>query len=177
MFTTAQAEDLCQAEESATNGAPYGSVCIPELVKLRGGTNRLRIEQGRYEKEEVEKRICLFCDEKQVEDEKHFMLTCKRYEDLREQLWQKVEVIMACKRSEMTEEEQLNALIGDKFQPEEEEEKDSVAATQYKALTKLVMKFITTAMQQRRNVKEAMEGVKSARADTVHLATASPTST
>ena len=55
----------------------YHRAGIPELVKLRGGTNRLRIEQGRYEKEEVEKRICLFCDSKQVEDEKHFMLTCR----------------------------------------------------------------------------------------------------
>jgi mRNA deadenylase 3'-5' endonuclease subunit Ccr4 len=167
-----QTEDLREAEEVAQSGALYGSV-----VKLRGGTNRLRIEQGRYEKEEVEKRICLFCDSQQVEDEKHFMLTCKRYEDLREKLWQKVEIMMACKRSEMTEEEQLNALLGDKFQPEEEEEKDSAVTKQYKALVKSVMTFITTAMQRRRRIKEASEGVKSTRVDTAHRPAASPTPT
>src|SRR4051794_22375288 len=52
---------------------------IPELAKIRGGTNRLRIEQGRYEKEKVCERICRCC---QVEDEFHFMLQCSTY-DLR----------------------------------------------------------------------------------------------
>ena len=37
---------------------------IPELTKLRGGANRLRIEQGRYVKERVEERLCLLCEEK-----------------------------------------------------------------------------------------------------------------
>lgn len=134
---------------------------IPELVKIRGGTNRLRIEQGRYVKEEVEERVCVFCDAKQVEDEKHFMLACKRYEDLRETLWKKVEVIMACKRSEMTEEEQMNALIGDKFQPEEEDEKDSTETKAYRRMTKETMKFVTEAMKRRRDLQETMEGVKS----------------
>ena len=36
---------------------------IPELAKLRGGANRLRIEQGRYVKERVEERLCLLCQE------------------------------------------------------------------------------------------------------------------
>jgi hypothetical protein len=40
-----------------------------ELVRLRGGSSRLRIEQGRYAKEKVEERICKFCDEGKVEDE------------------------------------------------------------------------------------------------------------
>ena len=35
---------------------------IPELVKLRGGTNRLRIEQGRYRQEALEDRVCEYCD-------------------------------------------------------------------------------------------------------------------
>ena len=30
---------------------------IPELAKLRGGTNRLRIEQGRYKKEKIEEYV------------------------------------------------------------------------------------------------------------------------
>ena len=33
-------------------------------------------------------RLCTICDLKQVEDEKHFLLVCPRYDALREQFYQ-----------------------------------------------------------------------------------------
>ena len=39
----------------------YHRRAIPELAKIRGGSNRLRIEQGRYEKEQVHERVCRLC--------------------------------------------------------------------------------------------------------------------
>ena len=59
----------------------------PEMCKLRGGTNRLFIEKGRYLKLEVEKRICPFCERREVEDETHFLLHCTRNNDLRDEFF------------------------------------------------------------------------------------------
>ena len=146
---------------------------IPELAKIRGGTNRLRIEQGRYVKEEVEERVCMFCESKEVEDEEHFMLTCARYEDLRKVLWQKIETMMACRKNDMTKDEKLNVLIGEKFPPAEEQSKASSVTQNYRLMIKEVFKFITSAMQRRRRLQENDEGVKSVRADTVHRASVS----
>jgi hypothetical protein len=128
---------------------------IPELAKVRGGTNRLRIEKGRYTKEAVEERICQFCDSKQVEDEFHFMLECRAYEDLRDQMWSKVEEVTKGKRTSFpTKEHKLNALIGDQFQPKVEEDKTSDATKKYHEIAKAVMKYITQAMDRRRGLIE-----------------------
>jgi hypothetical protein len=143
---------------------------IPELVKIRGGTNRLRIEQGRYVKEAVEDRVCLYCcDTKQVEDEYHFMLECKTYDDLRQKMWQKCEETTSFSRSGASREQQLSALIGDTFQPDEEEDKDSDTSKTYKELMKGVMIYITSAMNRRRGLQGDLDGVRSTRADAVHL--------
>ena len=65
----------------------YHRRAIPELAKIRGGSNRLRIEQGRYEKEQVHERVCRLCASGSVEDEAHFMLQCPFYGDLRDVMW------------------------------------------------------------------------------------------
>ena len=98
---------------------------IPELVKMRGGTNRLRIEQGRYTKEKLEERICLLCNNGRVEDEKHFMLDCITYEDLRTKMWSSVEEITGESKESIPEEERLNALIGDKYQSDSSEKDEN----------------------------------------------------
>lgn len=51
------------------------------LTRLRSGTNFLRIEKGRYVKEKVEQRLCDLC--KKVEDERHFLLECDLYKEVR----------------------------------------------------------------------------------------------
>jgi hypothetical protein len=55
------------------------------LTSIRTGTNKLRIETGRWKrpKEPVEQRICKACMGGNVEDEKHFILECKAYANLR----------------------------------------------------------------------------------------------
>ena len=123
-----------------------------EFAKLRGGTNRLRIGQGRYRKEKVEERVCELCGSKKIEDEGHFMLECELYNDLREELWTKFEDITETSRTNYeNREEKLNALIGDKFQPKKEDsEKNSTKAQTYKELAKAVMQYVTKAMKRRR---------------------------
>jgi hypothetical protein len=144
---------------------------IPELVKVRGGSNRLRIEQGRYVKERVEERLCVFCESKQVEDEEHFMLDCEVYKELRARLWKKCEeVTNRSKASFPSREQQLNVLIGDELQPDEDEEKSSRKSKVYRELSRAVMEYITSAMNKRRGLQKVLDGVKSARADAVHLA-------
>ena len=46
---------------------------------LRGGTNCLRIERGRWVGEKVEERVCLVCMSDEVENEQHFVLECPMY--------------------------------------------------------------------------------------------------
>jgi hypothetical protein len=122
---------------------------IPELAKLRGGTNRLRIEQGRYVKESISERKCLFCESGEVEDEAHFMLSCAAYTDLRREMWIEVEKVTGeTEQTLATVELKLNALLGEKFQPKEEEEAEK--GSTYKELLKAVLKFITAAMKRRR---------------------------
>jgi hypothetical protein len=62
------------------------------ITRLRGGTNELRIEKGRYAittrdrpLERCERR-CMICCNGEIEDEMHFMLDCDVYDDLRERM-------------------------------------------------------------------------------------------
>ena len=62
------------------------------MTRLRGGTNELRIETGRYPVTNrdrplaVSERRCLICMNGEIEDETHFMLDCEEYEDLRQRM-------------------------------------------------------------------------------------------
>jgi len=91
----------------------------------------------------------------QVEDETHFMLNCTRYEILRRVMWHAVEKITGVRKAQfVTDEEKLNALIGDRFQPpEDEDEQDEEQVRNYRKLIRAVMKYITTAMNQRRGLQ------------------------
>jgi hypothetical protein len=55
------------------------------LTSIRTGTNKLRIETGRWKRprEEESERVCRSCNSGEVEDEKHFVLNCTAYKDLR----------------------------------------------------------------------------------------------
>ena len=51
------------------------------------------------------------------------MLRCTLYNDLRESMWEKYEEITGEKREECKDsDEQINALIGDRHQPDEKED-------------------------------------------------------
>src|SRR6185369_13439873 len=86
------------------------------MTRLRGGTNELRIETGRYpitnrdKKLEIHERRCLLCMSGEVEDEKHFVLDCSEYEDLREKMFDVVKRVMLKKREKI--EDLMNTEIG-----------------------------------------------------------------
>ena len=46
------------------------------MTGMRGGTNSLRVEVGRWSAEQLEERTYSFCARKEVEDEAHALLKC-----------------------------------------------------------------------------------------------------
>ena len=64
------------------------------LTNLRTGSNNLRIETGRWTRprEAIEDRLCMECMNGSVEDEKHFLIECKTYDDLRERMFRQIEI-------------------------------------------------------------------------------------
>jgi hypothetical protein len=65
------------------------------FTALRTGSNRLRIETGRWKrpKEEERERVCMTCMSGEVENEKHFLLDCSMYDDLRKTLFYDISVV------------------------------------------------------------------------------------
>jgi hypothetical protein len=57
------------------------------MTALRGGTNPLRIETGRWAGELVEDRTCMLCAKGEIEDEVHVLLCCSTYERERRELY------------------------------------------------------------------------------------------
>jgi hypothetical protein len=125
---------------------------IPELAKIRGGSNRLRIEQGRYEKEQASQRVCRLCANGSVEDESHFMLQCPVYDDLRNTMWTKFEQATGWSKSSFKQRRTLNALIGYRFQPPATTKGKTAGTVEriYRNVVQCVMTFVTTAMKRRR---------------------------
>ena len=54
------------------------------LLRFRISCHQLRIEIGRYLHPPLpaQERICLFCNDGSIEDEKHFMLSCTLYSNM-----------------------------------------------------------------------------------------------
>ena len=85
------------------------------MTRLRGGTNELRIEKGRHRATNRDhilhesERVCLICASGEVEDERHFLIDCAEYEDLRETMFDVVDEKMKedCAK-EVRKEEQGN---------------------------------------------------------------------
>ena len=68
---------------------PYVTMFLPRrqrslLAQFRAGVLPLRIETGRFRREPVDNRICIFCNQNAIENEVHFLLHCSLYNDLRE---------------------------------------------------------------------------------------------
>ena len=57
------------------------------ITKFRLNAHRLRINSGAYENKgspiPTELRTCMFCESNAVENESHFILECKKYENIR----------------------------------------------------------------------------------------------
>ena len=61
------------------------------LTKLRISAHDLKIETGRYTKTDIQNRICLNCNNHQIEDETHFLLNCSLYHHIRNDLTVKLQ--------------------------------------------------------------------------------------
>ena len=61
-----------------------------QLTMLRGGTNKLRIETGRWRGESEQERVCDVCLSLDVEDEKHFLLYCPMYVRERVEMFERI---------------------------------------------------------------------------------------
>ncbi len=57
------------------------------LCQFRSGILPLRLETGRYVGETPEQRLCRFCTDQSVEDERHFLLTCSMYSNIRDDIF------------------------------------------------------------------------------------------
>ena len=53
------------------------------LSKLRCSVHKLKVETSRHEGIAYEHRLCILCENNQVEDEFHFLMICPVYENLR----------------------------------------------------------------------------------------------
>ena len=63
---------------------------IFNLAKLRISNYQLEIETGRYQKKVIDQRLCKVCNQNgMVEDEFHFLLTCKAYQAERNEFFTK----------------------------------------------------------------------------------------
>ena len=116
------------------------------MTRLRGGTNELRIETGRYaitnrdRPLELDERRCLICMNGEIEDETHFLLDCCVFEDLRQEMLdvvsstlsrqrQRIEVGTA-RKDEEGRKKILAALGGELFTSEPETESSCAAFLQ-----------------------------------------------
>src|SRR4051794_26205165 len=71
-------------------------------------------------------------------------------------MWKEFEEVTQTKKESLTSEtDQLNALIGDKFQPKESDEKDGFAWRTYRKVVMIAMMVITEAMNRRRGSKNS----------------------
>lgn len=53
------------------------------LTKIRTSAHRLAIETGRYLRQDREDRVCVLCDSGAVEDETHFLMSCRVFDEER----------------------------------------------------------------------------------------------
>lgn len=78
------------------------------LAQFRCGIIPIRIETGRFQGEPIEERICVFCSNRSVEDEFHFLLHCSLYNDYRKKLFENIGLNQS---EEISEDELLRLLI------------------------------------------------------------------
>ncbi len=84
------------------------------LSKYRLSNHDLEIERGRHRQTwtEREQRICRHCDLQQIEDEKHFLLVCPKYHNVRETFLPRFEALIPS-FTELSDTEKMPFLLGE----------------------------------------------------------------
>ena len=77
------------------------------------GTNKLRIETGRWKKpvEKAHDRLCIQCGIGVVEDEKHFLLECSHFRELSEAMYTEIRLGNGGDLAAVTTDAQWEALM------------------------------------------------------------------
>ena len=94
----------------------------------------------------VADRVCLQCNNGQVEDEGHFMLACPVYDDFRNTLWASLSHLTGKSRGDYTDRSALRALLGDRLQ--------DLGNKKYLLCLKKVLIYIRKAMSRRAQMEE-----------------------
>lgn len=63
------------------------------LTRFRISNHNLSIETGRHKNTPINARICLQCNNAEVEDEKHFMIDCMEYNIYRRKLFSEIQIL------------------------------------------------------------------------------------
>ena len=58
------------------------------FARLRISNHSLEIETGRYKKKMLVQRLCKICNDGFIEDEMHFLMTCKAYRSERSEVFE-----------------------------------------------------------------------------------------
>lgn len=77
-------------QREAYLGIAQNSLERKMYTQLRLGCLQIRVETGRWIGEKREDRLCMVCMSGKVETERHCMLECPMYDDLREEWWRRV---------------------------------------------------------------------------------------
>lgn len=84
------------------------------LAKLRLSAHNFEIERGRYMQVNREERLCKLCHNKNIEDEKHFILHCTKDESQRNVLISKLSKFKHYDKQSKTEDEYIKLLLNNK---------------------------------------------------------------
>lgn len=84
-----------------------------QLTMLRGGTNHLRIERGRWVGEKVNERVCMVCLCDDIENEQHFLLECPMYVCERARLFEEIRQKCKIDIESLKNYQLMNLLIGE----------------------------------------------------------------
>ena len=82
------------------------------MTAIRTGSNKLRIETGRWEGEREKDRVCNVCLSEEVENEKHFLLACPMYASERVEMYERIKEVCELEIDQMNEDSKLQVLIG-----------------------------------------------------------------
>ena len=79
------------------------------MAQFRCGILPLRIETGRFVGESPDERLCKLCNGPAIEDEKHFLLNCPFFNDIRNQLLHSMD--LSVEWNTLNDSERLNFLL------------------------------------------------------------------
>ena len=87
------------------------------FTKLRISTHDLHIETGRYNKPSLppDQRICQNCNLNAIENEKHFIINCPKYDILRKELFEKITTTSNSNFNILNEDEKFYHLMNYNF--------------------------------------------------------------